>query len=36
VPLVLLVPASRPLTQAGRRFVKLLTDSTRASLARLA
>ena len=35
VPLVLLLPASRPLTQAGRRFVKLLTESTRASLARL-
>jgi DNA-binding transcriptional LysR family regulator len=35
VQLTLLTPVSSPLTQSGRRFVKLLTDTTRASLAEL-
>lgn len=36
VPLTLLTPANRPLGQTGRRFVKLLTDTTRAALTALA
>lgn len=35
VQLTLLTPVSSPLTQSGRRFVKLLTDTTRASLSEL-
>lgn len=35
VQLTLLTPVSSPLPQSGRRFVKLLTDTTRASLVEL-